>query len=295
MSLTVPSPAGGDMTAEAFLARAPEVRLLNLRVEAIVDSGTATRTLSLGGDDLATFAYRPGQDVMVLADTSGGRIIRRRYTIRRFDPGARTLDLHVITDSEGPGAAWALALKVGDPVEVLGPRGKIFLSPDAAWHLFIGDDVALPAFSAMVEALPAGSRAIVLAEVAAPVDEVAPAAAAGVDLSVTWLHRHADHDNGAIEGEGRPQVGPGSGAGVADGDGRSAGTADALLAAVLAAPLPHGDGHAYVFGEAGVVSTVAEALRGRGLPVERISAKAYWGRGRANASHGEPLKTPPPA
>jgi NADPH-dependent ferric siderophore reductase len=265
MSLTVPSPAGGDMTTEAFLARAPEVSLLSLRVEAIVDSGTATRTLTLAGEDLAGFAYRPGQDLMVLADASGGRIIRRRYTIRRYDPSARTLDLHIVTESDGPGAAWALALKVGDRVEAIGPRGKITLAPAAAWHLFVGDDVAVPAFAAMIEALPAGTRAIVAAEVAAPVDKIGLAPPGGAEVETIWMYR--------------------------EDSGRRPGAPDALLAAARHTPLPEGDGHAYVFGEARVVTAVADALRERGLPAERISAKAYWGLGRANASHGEPLKT----
>jgi len=269
MSLTVPSPAGGDVTTEAFLARAPEVSLLNLRVDAIADSGTATRALTLAGEDLAGFGYRPGQDIMVLADTSGGRIIRRRYTIRRHDPVARTLDLHIVTDTDGPGAAWALALKVGDPVEAIGPRGKITLAPDATSHLFIGDDVAVPAFAAMVEALPPGSRASVVAEVAAYADKITLEGADRVQVKVVWMFR---------EGPGRPPGAP-----------------DGLVAAARTTPLPEGDGHAYVFGEARVVAAVADVLRERGLPPERISAKAYWGLGRANASHGEPLKTPPPA
>lgn len=262
MNLTVPSPAGGDFTTESFLARAPEVTLLNLRVEAITDSGTATRTLRLAGDDLAEFGYQPGQDLMILADSSGGRIIRRRYTIRRLDRAARTVDLQIVIDSDGPGAAWALALKVGDPVEAIGPRGKITIVPGADWYLFLGDDVAVPAICAMVEALPAGTRAIVVAEIAAAADETAVEPAYPLDLSWSWLHR----------------------------DGRPTGSPAELLAAAREAELPAGDGQAYVFGEASVVAAVAGVLRDRGIAAERVTAKAYWGLGRANASHGEPLK-----
>jgi NADPH-dependent ferric siderophore reductase len=266
MSSTVPTPAGGDFTTESFLARSPEVSLLNLRVETITDSGTATRTLRLAGDELAGFGYQPGQDLMILADTSGGRIIRRRYTIRRLDRAARTVDLQVVTDTDGPGAAWALALKVGDPVEAIGPRGKITIVPGADWYLFIGDDVALPAMSAMVEALPAGTRAVMITEAADQADRMSPEPPAGVDLTQIWMFRHAG--------------------------GRAPGEAEGLLSGARNVELPDGPGHAYVFGEAGVVSAVAGALRERGLAAERISAKAYWGRGRANASHGEPLRTP---
>jgi len=130
------------------------------------------------------------------------------------------------------------------------------------WHLFVGDDVAVPAFAAMIEALPAGGRAIVIADVAGAADEMKIDTAATVDVDVTWLHR----------------------------DGAPPGERDALLAAVRDVPLPEGVGHAYVFGETAVVNAVRDALAARGLATEQMSPKAYWGRGRANASHGEPLK-----
>jgi hypothetical protein len=33
-----------------------------------------------------------------------------------------------------------------------------------------------------------------------------------------------------------------------------------------------------------------ERLASRKLPQDQISPKAYWGRGRANAGHGEPAR-----
>jgi NADPH-dependent ferric siderophore reductase len=257
----VPSPSGGDVTTEAFLARVPEVSLLSLRVVEATDVGTATRLIRLGGDDLAGFTYAVGQDLMFVVDTGNGRIIRRRYTIRRFDPIDRVLDLHIVTDSDGPGAVWTRALAVGDAVEAVGPRGKITLSDSVTSHLFIGDDVSAPAIAAMVEALPPGSQATVFVEIAEALDETKIDPAHGIDLTWTWLHR----------------------------DGRPAGEVEALLEAVAAAEVPAGV-HAYVFGEAQVVNAVGSALKERGVPAERMSPKAYWGRGRANASHGEPLK-----
>ncbi len=199
---------------------------------------------------------------MIVVDTSGGRIIRRRYTIRRFDAAAQLLDLQIIMHTGGPGARWARGLQVGDQIEALGPRGKITLATGVDWHLFIGDDVAIPGVAAMAEALPAGARAMVQAEVAEADEEQPIDAANGVDLSWTWLHR----------------------------DGRQPNDPSALLAALSEIELPAGPGHAYVAGEAFVVAALRAALLARGLAPESISAKAYWGRGRANASHGEPLR-----
>ena len=64
----------------------------------------------------------------------------------------------------------------------------------------------------------------------------------------------------------------------------------ALAAAAADVPLPPGLGHVYLLGEARVVSRLREVMAHRGLPGSQVSPKAYWGRGKANASHGEPAK-----
>jgi NADPH-dependent ferric siderophore reductase len=251
----IPSPSGGDFNTEAFLARSPETTLLRLRVATVAELPSGLREIRLQGQDLKSFSYEAGQDLMIPVFADGRRVIRRRYTIRRCDPSMACLDLHVVTDSTGPGSRWALSLTPGDEVEAIGPRGKIFLSPSADWHLFFCDDVAVPAVAAMVESLPTSGRAIVFADV--HVDDLKADAVAEVDWN--WLPRAE----------------------------APAGSPEALVAAASSVELPSGVGQAYVFGEAAVVSQVSEVLAGRGVAV---SSKAYWGRGRANASHGEPLK-----
>jgi NADPH-dependent ferric siderophore reductase len=72
--------------------------------------------------------------------------------------------------------------------------------------------------------------------------------------------------------------------------GAPAGDPSALAAEAAEIELPPGRGHAYLFGEATVVSRLREVLAGRGLGQDQMSPKAYWGRGRANASHGEPAR-----
>jgi hypothetical protein len=39
-----------------------------------------------------------------------------------------------------------------------------------------------------------------------------------------------------------------------------------------------------------VVLRLREILASRGFPPDQMSPKAYWGRGRANAGHGEPAR-----
>lgn len=216
--------------------------------------------LVLTAPELGDFSCRPGQDVMLMVAVDGNRPLRRRYTIRALDRQRRLLTLDVVRHGEGPGELWVRTARPGDQIEGIGPRGKIFPAAAADWHLFIADESGLAAVFAMAGSLPAGARAIVILEVPEPADEQDLAAEA--EVSRSWLHR---------------------------GDG-AAGEAAGLAAAVSAAELPAGRGHAYIFGEARVVLRLREVLEARGLAADQMSPKAYWGRGRANASHGEPAK-----
>jgi NADPH-dependent ferric siderophore reductase len=229
----------------------------------VVDSAPLSlgmQRLMLTAPELAGLQYQPGQDMMLMVAVDGDRPVRRRYTIRALDHARRLLTLDVVRHAGGPGERWVAAARPGDRVEGIGPRGKIFLAEAADWHLFVGDDSALPAYLTMAGALPAGARALVILEVPGPAGEQDLVTAA--DAEVTWLHR----------------------------DGGSAGDPAALAAAAAAVTLPPGRGHAYLAGEATVVLRLRETLAARGLAPEQISPKAYWGRGRANASHGEPAK-----
>ena len=216
--------------------------------------------LELTAAELDGFTYMPGQDVMVLVAADGRRPVRRRYTIRSFDRAARTITIDVALHGDGPGERWVRSARPGDRVEGIGPRGKIFPNPAADWHLFMGDESALPAILAMTQALPGDADATLVLEIPEAADEQEVLAAARTRVS--WLHRLS----------------------------RPAGDPGALAAEAADVELPPGNGHAYLLGEAKVVLAMREVLARRGLPQEQMSPKAYWGRGRANAGHGEPAK-----
>jgi NADPH-dependent ferric siderophore reductase len=216
--------------------------------------------LDLTAPELDGFTYSPGQDVMLLVAAEGIRPVRRRYTIRRLDSAARQLTLDVVIHGAGPGERWIRAAKPGDRIEGIGPRGKISPSPDADWHLFMGDESAMPAILAMTESLPGDSNATIVLEIPDPEDEQEVLAAARTRVS--WLHRLS----------------------------RPAGDPTVLAAEAAEVELPPGNGHAYLLGEAKVVLRLREILAGRGLAQDQMSPKAYWGRGRANAGHGEPAR-----
>ncbi len=229
----------------------------------VVDSVQLTphmRRLRLTAPQLDGFGYLPGQDVMLLVAAEGNRPVRRRYTIRQLDPGAQLLTLDIVLHGDGPGERWVQSARPGDRIDGIGPRGKITTSPAADWHLFIADESALAATFVMTEALAAGSSAVLILEIPEEDDEQDLSAAASTRIS--WLHRL----------------------------GAPAGDPAALAAEAAEVELPPGRGHAYLFGEAKVVSRLREILADRGLSQDQMSPKAYWGRGRANASHGEPAK-----
>ena len=216
--------------------------------------------IQLTAPELAGFRYEPGQDVMLLVAAEGRRPVRRRYTIRSLDRDTQSLTLNIVRHGDGPGERWLRAARPGDTIEGIGPRGKITTSPDAGWHLFMGDESAMPAILAMTESLPGDSDAALVIEVPGPDDEqelLAPAR-----TRVSWLHRL----------------------------GRPAGDPELLTAEASEIDLPPGDWHAYLFGEASVVLRLRETLAARGLRQDQIAPKAYWGLGRGNAGHGEPSK-----
>src|SRR5690349_12806618 len=123
------------------------------------------RRMELTAPELDGFSYAPGQDVMLLVAAEGSRPVRRRYTIRHLDLGRRLLTIDVVLHGDGPGERWIRAAGPGDRVEGIGPRGKITTVPAADWHLFMGDESALPAIFAMTESLPGDSVATVVIEV----------------------------------------------------------------------------------------------------------------------------------
>jgi NADPH-dependent ferric siderophore reductase len=235
-------------------------RRLQFEVAASSQLSPHIQRLVLTAAELDGFSYLPGQDVMLLVAAEGKRPVRRRYTIRYLDRARRLLTLDIVLHGDGPGERWVRAAQIGDRIEGIGPRGKVFPSPEADWHLFMGDEAAMPAILAMTEALPGDSEATIVLEIPDPADEQDPAAAATVRLS--WLHRL----------------------------GRPAGDPQALAAEATEVELPPGSGHAYLLGEAKVVLRLREILASRGLAPDQMSPKAYWGRGRANAGHGEPAR-----
>ena len=240
-----------------------DAALWNLEVAETGPLTPSMRRVVLTAPALEGLRYAAGQDLMLRVPLAGDKIVNRRYTIRTFDPARRTVTIDVSLHGAGPGTDWIRSAGIGDRIDAIGPRGKISVRPNAAWHLFVADETGLPGVLAMIEVLPPGSTALGILEVDGPADELVPDRHEAQRLDLRWLHR-------------RGQSAPGDPA--------------LMLDAVGAVALPSGVGHAYVAAEAGVVRAVNRILGESGLGADHVSAKAYWRRGLPNAEHGEPTR-----
>ena len=162
-------------------------RHLDLEVVESLRLSPTFQQIVLTSPDLDGFSYSPGQDVMLLVAADGRRPVRRRYTIRSFDPAARALTVIAVLHGDGPGERWISSAAPGDRIAGIGPRGKITTLPGADWHLFLGDESAMSAILHMTEALPGDAVASLIIEVPDPDDEQELLAPARTRL--TWLHR----------------------------------------------------------------------------------------------------------
>lgn len=234
---------------------------LDLAVERAEDVLGGLCELRLAGD-LAGFHPWPGQDLMVSVPPASATPRFRRYTVRRWDPDAGTVDVWVTTTTDGPGAAWAIGAAAGDHVEAVGPRGKIGLRDDASLHVFVVDESGLAAKCAMAEAITGPAEVFCLSLLVhnpemADASAIEPSYAAEVS-SRTHLLDPAEIDWAAT---------------VLDVATRSD---DRTTAA------------GYVFCELGQSRKVAAALVDLGFHADRVAVKPYWRDGRANAANGEP-------
>lgn len=225
----------------------------------VVDLSPAFRAITIGG--VSALAGEPGNDVMIAVDPQRPQT-RRRYSVRAVDGAADTITLWVATGHEGPGSDWARRVQSGEPVDVVGPRGKITLDHSADWYLFAGDVSALAASYRMAEDIELPGKVIFLVGAPDVNDIVTTPLPDG--LGVTGIFVEARGDASSIR--------------------------DAYLGGLAALELPEHQGHVYLFGEFSVNKALKAALLDRGLDATSLTEKAFWRLGRANADRGEPEK-----
>jgi NADPH-dependent ferric siderophore reductase len=240
-----------DIAIDPAILAARRGREWSLRVVGAADITPRMRRVQLTGEGLGEFNPRPGQELVLNLLQDNGEAARRHYTIRRFDSTTRLIDIDfVLHGHRTPGVGWSLEVRPGDRLIVNGPRGRMAIAPDADWHLFTGDETALPAIFAMAEALPADAKAFIFLEIADADDK--QVLTANATISLEWLLRR----------------------------GVPAGPSAIMANAVAAFSLPPGKGHAYILGETSNVRAQRHALLERGMTREQIYAEGYWRPGR---------------
>lgn len=229
-----------------------ETRRRQLTVTGIEELSPQMRRIVLSGEDLQDFISLGFDDHIKLFFPGGAA---RDYTPRRFDP--RELSIDFFLHEAGPATSWAVQARVGDELQLGGPRGSAVLALDGIeTHVFIGDETALPAISRRLEELPAQSRALLILEVDA--GSVWPVPGTAATLDVIRIDRPA-------------QLGA---------------STEAFIEQLRILPLPLHKGFFWVAMESRTARAVRRYLHEeRGVGKEWIKAAAYWQRGEAGAHH----------
>ena len=185
----------------------------------------------------------------------------RTYTVRNVDTERRELTIDFVVHGEhGVAGPWASAATPGQRAFLMGPSGAYAPDPAADWHLIAGDEAALPAIGAALEALPHNAVGKVFIEVAGPEDEIPLTAPDGV--GVNWIYRGGRAD---LVPEDR------------------AGDFSPLIVAVKEANWLPGQVQVFIHGEAqAVMHNLRPYIRkDRGVEAKWAnSISGYWRRGR---------------
>jgi NADPH-dependent ferric siderophore reductase len=180
-----------------------------------------------------------------------GRPNMRDFTPRRFDVARGTLVIDFALHEAGPATQWASDAKVGDTLEIGGPRGSAVVPDDFDWYLLIGDETALPAIGRRVEELRAG---VPVTTVVVQSDREAQAFPTKAAWTARWVARDASSDDAAL-----------------------------LRAALADYTLPPGDGFVWIAAEASVAKDLRNFfVEERRHPKEWTKAAGYWKRGQAD-------------
>lgn len=184
----------------------------------------------------------------------------RTYTVRRYDAdaGEVTVDF-IVHGSEGLAGPWAVRCEPGAQILARGPRGKWSPPTDADFHLFVGDESAMPAIGAGLEQLDAHARGLVIIET----EHGSHQLEAPDGVEVRWAPR-----------DGEPY--------------------DEQRLARLVAALPwamFGDVSVFAHGERGAMKALRTVFKERDIPADRLSISGYWAFGRVEDQFQAEKKT----
>ncbi|MGO1709792.1 SIP domain-containing protein [Corynebacterium variabile] len=265
------------------------IALRELEVKRVADITPGLRRVTLTGDELGAlttpegfdqreftstgfdddikliFSY-PGETEPVLPIRKEGGIrfpkerrpLGKSYTVRRWDPVSRELDVDFVKHGLGTATTWAYRAQPGERIHIAGPTTSRDLPEGADWLLVAGDDTATPAIARFLEDLPEDARGQVFLEVAE--DSHIYDLRELPNMEVTWLARN----------------------------GVSAEASTLLTDAVAAADWQDGQCFAWRAGEQSVVRDLRRSLiEQRGLDKSWIDFTGYWKRETVERIEGD--------
>jgi NADPH-dependent ferric siderophore reductase len=121
-----------------------------------------------------------------------GRSKKRTFTVRSHDPASGMMTIDFVLHGEGPASTWASTATAADTVWAGEAKGGYEVPPPGSHLVLVGDDTAIPAMGAILEAADPSVRPTVIVEVVDRRDERALTIARPIDP--IWLHR--GHDPG---------------------------------------------------------------------------------------------------
>ncbi|WP_343616986.1 siderophore-interacting protein [Novosphingobium sp.] len=216
------------------------IRLLmrNARVSACESLGSRFRLITLEGEELRHVSWSAGEKIQI---SLGSAFTNRTYTPLNWDAPAGTTRILVFAHGEGPGSAWALNVKVGDPCHLFGPRRSLDPSSLPANLILFGDETSLGLAKALQETRQPGTLRTIL-EVDS-VDETGSVVTALALQNVELITRGASNTQTAAE------------------------PTDMDCGFLLT-------------GKAQSIQVLRTDLKARGIPVSSIITKAYWAPGK---------------
>jgi NADPH-dependent ferric siderophore reductase len=215
------------------------------------------RRFGLTSPDLQDFVSASHDDHIKLFFPDGGqdtegRQTMRDFTPRRFDKSRNTLFIDFALHESGPAMRWAASARIGDTLEIGGPRGSTIVPDDFDWYLLIGDETALPAIGRRVEELRADVpvATFIVTE---------PGETQHFDTKAAWTPRWIARD-------------------------ASSDDSSLLRAALADYALPKGEGFVWIAAEASVARDLRSCIVDElGHPRQWTKAAGYWKRGQADA------------
>jgi len=231
-----------------------ETRRRSLTVDAIERLTPRMLRLGFASPELHDFVSASADDhIKLFVPSSDGPLVMRDFTPRSFDTASGRLVIDFALHEAGPAIQWAKAARIGDTLEIGGPRGSKVVPDDFDWYLLIGDETALPAIGRRVEELRAGVTAITAILVTG--SDEAQSFQTAAAWTGFWAIRNETDEEAVV-----------------------------LRRVLDDIELPAGEGFVWIAAEAATARAVRSYIVDeRGHPRERVMAGGYWVLGKADA------------